>query len=69
MEDKELAKPGEISSGKLFVKINSLYLCRRFAEGSGERESLALAPIILPGLFEQLLVVFQCLDKLALVAG
>jgi hypothetical protein len=32
--------------------------------GSGERESLALAPIILPGLFEQLLVVFQCLDEL-----
>ena len=28
-----------------------------------------LAPIILPGLFEQLLVVFQCLDKLALVAA
>ena len=37
--------------------------------GSGERESLALAPIILPCLFEQLLVVFQCLDKLALVAA
>ena len=36
MEDKELAKPGEISSGKLFVKINSL----SYADGSLKEEVL-----------------------------